>query len=174
MWLEDCRRAFAGLTSERLREQVARAASEEAKTAVQPDDLIDFQVGGKGRERFSRMYRCCSLVLLPAVEDGTLDVGQPFMRPAGLGLIAADDKLVRFPKRQVLKNRKGMSQLEVEDEVTSGEAAGRGTGASANARWLCHCQLLGGVAGPPCPGPCSSYHSPWREPGPSSAAAFTS
>ncbi len=49
MWLEDCRRAFAGLTSERLREQVARAASEEAKTAVQPDDLIDFQVGGEGR-----------------------------------------------------------------------------------------------------------------------------
>lgn len=76
VWLEDCRRAFAGLTSERLREQVARAASEEAKTAVQPDDLIDFQV---------------------------------------------------------LKNRKGMSQLEVEDEVTSDLARATGYAEAAAA-----------------------------------------
>ncbi len=67
IWLEDCRRAFSLLTTEKQREASARNAREEARAAVQPDDLIDFQV---------------------------------------------------------LKNRKGLSQLEVEDEVTSGRWRG--------------------------------------------------
>ncbi|KAG2482342.1 hypothetical protein HYH03_018730 [Edaphochlamys debaryana] len=75
VWLEDCRRAFAGLTNEK-QEANARTASAEARAAVQPDDLIDFQV---------------------------------------------------------LKNRKGMSQLEVEDEVTSDLARATGYAEAAAA-----------------------------------------
>ncbi|KAG2433993.1 hypothetical protein HYH02_012454 [Chlamydomonas schloesseri] len=76
VWLEDCRAAFASLTHEKQREANARKASAEARAAVQPDDLIDFQV---------------------------------------------------------LKNRKGLSQLEVEDEVTSDLARATGYAEAAAA-----------------------------------------
>ncbi|GLC47206.1 hypothetical protein PLESTB_001456300 [Pleodorina starrii] len=76
VWLEECRRAFAVLTSEKQKEAVARSARDEARAAVQPDDLIDFQV---------------------------------------------------------LKNRKGLSQLEVEDEVTSDLARATGYAEAAAA-----------------------------------------
>ncbi|EFJ42176.1 hypothetical protein VOLCADRAFT_67325 [Volvox carteri f. nagariensis] len=69
VWLGDCRSAFALLTTEKQKEATARNARDDARAAVQPDDLIDFQV---------------------------------------------------------LKNRKGLSQLEVEDEVTSDLARATG------------------------------------------------
>ncbi|GFR51084.1 hypothetical protein Agub_g13410 [Astrephomene gubernaculifera] len=89
VWLEDCRRAFSSLTSEKQREISARTAREEARAAVQPDDLIDFQV---------------------------------------------------------LKNRKGLSQLEVEDEVTSDLARATGyteAAAAASSRLNRVLQLTG-------------------------------
>ncbi|GLI63658.1 hypothetical protein VaNZ11_006695 [Volvox africanus] len=76
VWLEDCRRAFSLLTTEKQKEANARNARDEARAAVQPDDLIDFQV---------------------------------------------------------LKNRKGLSQLEVEDEVTSDLARATGYAEAAAA-----------------------------------------
>ncbi|GIL87816.1 hypothetical protein Vretimale_13121 [Volvox reticuliferus] len=76
VWLDDCRRAFSILTTEKQKEVSARNARDEARAAVQPDDLIDFQV---------------------------------------------------------LKNRKGLSQLEVEDEVTSDLARATGYAEAAAA-----------------------------------------
>lgn len=51
MWLADCRAAFASLTHEKQREANARKASAQARAAVQPDDLIDFQVRAAGAAR---------------------------------------------------------------------------------------------------------------------------
>lgn len=42
VWLEDCRHAFAELTSEKQSREAAEAKKEKAKAVVQPDELIDF------------------------------------------------------------------------------------------------------------------------------------
>lgn len=79
VWLEQCRAAYSALTSEKLVRDAAELKKENAKTAAQPDDLIDFVQ---------------------------------------------------------LKSKKGLSQIEIEDEVTTGESVTQQPPCSPHSQFL--------------------------------------
>ncbi len=54
VWLERCRASYTALTSERAEAEAAAAKAESARTAAQPDDLIDF-VQLKARKGLSQL-----------------------------------------------------------------------------------------------------------------------